>query len=111
MLRKDERTVALYKEVGAEMRLFKDIGSKLAVDISKILPAAEADKFLWGVEKLTVNQASHAEDRMYSDHPELSTAHNDVFYGNLSDVPRNDVDREVIRLARQKADELFGGNV
>ena len=44
MLQKNLRTIDEYKRAGAEMRLFKTLGSKLAVDISGVLSAQESDK-------------------------------------------------------------------
>ena len=50
---------------------------------------------------------SHAEDNMFSDFPDLGNEYVDVFYGNVSDTPRNDVDKAQIKRAKQVADELF----
>ena len=41
MLQKNLRTIDEYKRAGAEMRLFKTLGSKLAVDISGVLSAQD----------------------------------------------------------------------
>lgn len=43
MLQKNLRTIDEYKRAGAEMRLFKTLGSKLAVDISGVLSAQDSD--------------------------------------------------------------------
>ena len=44
---------------------------------------------------------------MFHDFPELPNDFIDVFYGEVDDDPRNEVDREQIELARKVADELF----
>ena len=50
---------------------------------------------------------SHAENNMFSDFPRLSNDHINVFYGEVDDEPRSEVDREQIERARKVADELF----
>ena len=39
MIRAKDRTIDVYKRVGAEMRLLKSILSKVTVDVSKVLTA------------------------------------------------------------------------
>jgi ABC-type Fe3+/spermidine/putrescine transport system ATPase subunit len=50
-----------------------------------------------------------ADDQLFSDYPNLGNEGTDVFYGTLSMEPRNELDEEVIRTAKQKAMALFGG--
>ena len=44
---------------------------------------------------------------MFRDHPEVSNEYLDVFYGDMGFEPRNEVDRDVIEIARNIANELF----
>ena len=106
MLAKKNRTIDEYKKAGAEMRLFKNLGTKLAVDISKVLSAQDTDKLLRALNRID-EVCSRAEDNMFSDFPELGNEYIDVFYGNVSDEPRNHLDGEIINLAKQVSDELF----
>lgn len=108
MLKKNERAIEMYMKAGAEMRLFKTLGTRLAVDISQVLSAADTDKLIRALDKVG-EICSRAEENMFSDHPELSDTYVDVFYGNIGDEPRNDVDEKIIRMAREAADELFEG--
>ncbi len=106
MLKKNRRTVDTYMKAGAEMRLFKNLGTRLAVDISQVLSATDTEKLLRALDKVD-EICSKAEDNMFRDHPELPDEYIDVFYGNTGDEPRNDVDEEIIRMAKKVADELF----
>ena len=106
MLRKSERTMDVYKKLGAEMRLLKNLGTTVAVEVSKVLSAKDTDKLLKALYTID-SVCSQTEDNMFSDHPELGGEAVDIFYGNLNEEPRNDTDREVIELARKYANELF----
>ncbi len=108
MLKRSERTIDTYMKAGAEMRLYKNMGVRLSVDISKVLSAADQDKLANAMRRID-EICSKAEDNMFHDHPELSDQYVDVFYGNLEDEPRNDVDARVLDIAREAADELFTG--
>lgn len=108
MVSKKERTMERYMKAGAHMRLFKNLGAKMITDISLVLSAADQDKLMRAMDK--VNEVcSRAEDNMFHDYPQLSNEYIDVFYGNVEDEPRNDVDRKVIEMAREAADGLFTG--
>jgi hypothetical protein len=106
MLNKKERTLDVYKQAGAEMRLFKHLAAKLSVDISKVLSAGDTDMLLRALGKVDII-CSRAEDNMFRDFPGLTSDHIDVFYGNVQDGPRNDVDAEMMARAKEAADELF----
>ena len=106
MLRRTERTVEKYMKAGAMMRLYKNLGTRLYVEISGVLSAAEQDKMRRALNKID-EVCSKAEDNMFRDHPGLSAQYIDVFYGNVGDDPRNEVDRKVLGLAREVADGLF----
>lgn len=106
MIYKKERTIDLYKEAGAEMRLFRILGDILAIHISRVLSASDSDKFMRALQRID-EVRSRAEDNMFHDHPDLSNEYLDVFYGNFSEKPRNTVDEEIRALAKEKTDELF----
>ena len=44
---------------------------------------------------------------MLSDYPELGHEYTDVFYGTTKGEMRNEVDAEIIGIAKVAADELF----
>lgn len=90
------------------MRLFKTLGSKLVCEISTVLSASDQDMMLRALDKIDL-ACSRAEDNMFRDHPELSDQYVDVFYGGTDSRPRNELDAEMIRRAREAADELFAG--
>lgn len=106
MLKKDERTIDTYMRVGAKMRLFKTLGTRMAVDISRVISASDRQKLARALG--TVDEiCSRAEDNMFRDHPGLSAEYIDVFYGCTGNEPRNSVDRKVLGMAREAADGLF----
>lgn len=107
MLSKKDRTLDEYKRAGAEMRLLKELGSRLTVDISKVLSAQDTDILTRALSKID-EVCSRAEDNMFCDHPDLPNTYINVFYGNVSGEPINDVDSEITHLAKEVADELFG---
>ena len=103
MLNKKERNLDRYKKVGAMMRLFKTLGSDITVEASKVLPAKE----LTGILRKAAILCCRAEERMLSDYPELGHEYTDVFYGTTKGETRNEVDAEIIGIAKVAADELF----
>ena len=106
MTNKKNRTLKQYKQVGAEMRLIKELGARLWVDASQILSAPEQDKLRRAFDKIN-EVCSRADSHLFQDHPEVDDTYVDVFYGNLSNEPRNETDAEMIALARSVADDLF----
>lgn len=108
MKRKSNRTMEMYVEAGAYARLLSDIGTKAVVSMSQILPANESDKLVHLLNKFSEVKCK-ADDQLFSDYPNLGNEGTDVFYGTLSMEPRNELDEEVIRTAKQKAMALFGG--
>ena len=108
MIQKNKRTVDTYMKVGAKMRLFKTLGTKMTVEISRVLSASDTHKLMRALDKVD-EICSRAEDNMFRDHPDLSDQYLDVFYGTTETEPRNEVDRKVIELAREAADGLFKG--
>ena len=106
MLLKKRRTLELYKSAGAKMRLYKSLGAKLVTEISCVLSATDTEKLMRAMDKID-EVCSRAEDNMFNDHPEISDEYVDVFYGAVSDEPRNDLDAEMVQRARKAADDVF----
>lgn len=106
MLNKNERTMEVYMEAGAYARLLTDIGTKAAVAMSKVLPAKDVHRLVSLLNKIDGFKCS-ADDQLFMDFPRIGNEGIDVFYGALGFEPRNEPDREVIRMAQQKARELF----
>lgn len=106
MIRAKDRTIDVYKRVGAEMRLLKSILSKVTVDVSKVLTATETDKLIKELDRICLI-CSRTEENMFKDYPNLSNEYTDVFYGALNFEPRNEVDAEIIETAKRVAYELF----
>lgn len=106
MLPKKNRTIDEYKRAGAKMRLFKNLGTKVAVDVSKVVSASDYEILRRALLRID-EVCSRSEDNMFRDHPDLTNEYIDVFYGNVSDTPRNIIDEEIIGLAKQVSDELF----
>ena len=52
MYNKNDRTMEVYVEAGAYARLLSDVGTKAAVAMSRILPAKEADKLVYLLNKI-----------------------------------------------------------
>ena len=103
---KKYRTIDEYKLAGGEMRLFKQLGVTLTVNISKLLSARDTDKMLRAL-RMVDEICSKAEDNMFRDHPYLGDEYVDVFYGSVNETPRNDIDEEMIGRARRAANDLF----
>lgn len=106
MLSKKQRTMEVYEKAGAEMRLYKSLGARLATNISQVLSSTDTDKLLRIMGKIN-EICSKAEDNMFNDHPQLSNEYIDVFYGDTKNEPRNEVDKRIVQLAREAADDLF----
>ncbi len=105
MLRRKERTVDIYLKAGAAMRLYRTMGSRLILDISKILSAPDQDMLLRLMLKID-RICSKAEDNMFYDHPRLPDSYMDVFYGSTDVEPGSDVDIKIIEIARKVASTL-----
>lgn len=109
MYRKDERTLELYKYVGAEMRLFKHLGACLTAEMYGVLSAADSAKMSRALARIN-EVCSNAEENMFQDFPDLSDDYINVFYGNVGDAPTNPVDAEQITLAKEIVNDIFGEN-
>ena len=108
MVSKKERTIEMYMKAGAEMRLFKTLGVRLMVDISKVLLAKEQDKLMRAL-KIIDDVCLKAETNMFHDYPHLKDEYTDVFYGKIENESRNDVDMKILKMAKEIVDEFFEG--
>ena len=106
MLVKSNRTIDEYKRAGAAMRFFRSVAGKALVDVSGVISSRDQDVLERAIN-IIEDICSHAEDKMFHDFPELPNDFIDIFYGEVGDEPRNEVDRGQIELARKVADELF----
>ena len=105
MLNKDERTIAVYMKAGALMRLYKTIGAKLFDAVGMVISAADRKKLLCALHGIG-SVCSNAEDNMFRDHPNLSDQYTNVFYGSTESEPRSDVDKAVLAMVRETAEEI-----
>ena len=105
MLNKDERTIAVYMKAGALMRLYKTIGAKLFDAIGTVISAADRKKLLCALHGIDA-VCSNVENNMFRDHPDLSRQYTDVFYGSPELEPRSGVDKAVLAIAKETAEEI-----
>ena len=106
MLNKNERTLEQYLEAGTYARLLSDVGTKAAVAMSRILPAKEADKLVYLLNKIDEVKC-RADDQLFRDFPQLGHEGTAVFYGTLSQEPDCELDKQMIFMAEKKAMDLF----
>ena len=86
MLGRKERTLDTYMKAGAAMRLYRTLGTRLVLDISKVLSASDQDMLLRLLIKID-RISSRAEDNMFRDYPELPDSYMDVFFGSTDGEP------------------------
>lgn len=106
MLMKKQRTMEIYKKVGAEMRLMKCMGNVLYVDLAKILPKKEIRKLHKALEKIH-ELAYTAENQMRMDCDCFEGNFWEIFSGPLKADPINHLDAEIIEKAKEAVNELF----
>ena len=97
--KKEERTLELHMQAGAELRVAKEALGAAYITMSKYMDAKQLDRFKRGMDYID-SVGCVADEVMFTEHPEISDAYTDVYYGNLHDEPRTDVDAEVIARAR-----------
>ena len=102
---KSERTVEVYKKCGAEMRLLKTLAIRTMIDTGDILGAAGRDRFSRCLDDLSTI-CCQADENMFRDNPELPDEYIDIFYGTTEIAPRNALEKEILAIARQTAQEL-----
>lgn len=93
-------------KAGAEMRLLKSLSARLITDTGSILLKTQQDKLMIAMDKVS-QLCSVAEENMFKDYPDLGKDYIDVFYGDVSDEPRNEVDKKIIEMAKEVSDGLF----
>ena len=94
MDKKQNRTIELYKEIGARSRLIKIFLGDFLINAQHVLYATEQDKLMYKDIKHIELLISTMEDRMFQDHPELGHDYTNVFYGGMDNYP-NDVGDEI----------------
>ena len=94
MISRKERTMEEYVKVGAAIRLLKEVYPRAVVELSKILPAKDMRKFDSFQNALMIT-SSLAEEQLYRDYPGLGHEGIHVFYGNLSEKERDELDKKV----------------
>ena len=107
MLSRKDRTVEKYMRAGAAMRLFKTAYSEVITTLSEVMPSQDYEKVMRAMYKVD-QVCSDTEDRMFREHLDLDNEYIDVFYGDLKNNTRNDVDRKVVQMAHEMSDRLFG---
>lgn len=94
MIKRSDRTLDLYKTIGAEARLVKHFLTDFVVDASKIQYAKSSDR-LSATMDVIERLISDMEDQMFRDYPELGHDYINIFYGGIFGEPINDVDSEI----------------
>lgn len=105
MNKKRNRTMDTYLKAGALMRLYKTIGARAFATVGSVVSAADRAKLLRAARGINAG-CSNDEDNMFRDHPHLPEQYIDVFYGTTEPEPRNDVDRTIMAMAREIADDV-----
>ena len=105
------------------MRLFKTVYGEVITTLSEVMPKQDVEKIVRAMDKVEkqdvekivramdkVDQVcSDTEDRMFLEHPDLSNEYIDVFYGDVRNDTRTDVDRKVVKMAHEMTEQLFEG--
>ncbi|MCH4027321.1 MAG: hypothetical protein LKE84_00220 [Lachnospiraceae bacterium] len=108
MQSRKDRTVERYMRAGAAMRLFKTVYGEVITTLSKVMPKQDVEKIVRAMDKVE-QVCSDTEDRMFLEHPDLSNEYIDVFYGDVRNDTRTDVDRKVVKMAHEMTEQLFEG--
>ena len=101
-----EESLELHMQAGALLRLAKETLSAAYVNMSKFESEAQLARLKCCTDYLD-SVCCIADEGMFTDHPEIGEAYKDVYYGNLHDEPRTDVDAEVIARAHAFTEGLF----
>ena len=109
MIDKKERTLDLYKRIGAEARFINRMMCKFIVDSSKIMYATDTAKLMNMSRKINL-LISGMDSQMFMDHPELNHDYVNVFFGAPDSETRNNVDAEVKEIMADMLRELMGGD-
>ena len=105
ILPKKDRTLEMYKQIGAQVRLMKEVNVNTACLLGGVLSSNEYAKVRRALSLL--NEAvSRADDRLFHDHPYVGDEYTRVFYGSLKDTPASPLDEEIHWLAKEYADGI-----
>ena len=102
---KNNQALDVYMQAGALMRLYKTIGAELYTTVGKVISAADRKKLLYALHGIDA-VCSNVENNMFRDHPDLSRQYTDVFYGSTELEPRSGVDKAVLAIAKETAEEI-----
>ena len=105
MTNKNNQALDDYMRAGALMRLYKIVGAELYTTVGKVVSTADRKKLLHALHGIDT-VCSNAEDNMFRDHPYLSDQYTNVFYGTTESEPRSEVDKAVLVMAREAAEEI-----
>lgn len=109
MIDKKDRTIDLYKRIGAEARFIKRMMCWFVVDSSKIMYAQDTEK-LMNISRKMDTIISGMEDQMFRDYPELDHDYINVFYGAPDIETLNSVDAEVKEIMADMLRVIMGGD-
>jgi len=105
MLTKANRTIEKYLKAGAEMRLFKTLGTRVFVDVGNLINAVDRNRLKRALD-IIGEVCSNAEDNMFRDHPQLTDEYTKVFYGATFKPAINHVDEQIHGLVKETAESL-----
>lgn len=105
-LSKSERTMDVYMKAGAEMRLFKTLGTKTYVEAERIL--TENDRRCFGKVMDIINElCSIVDASMFDDFPQIDHDYTKVFYGASDNPPINQVDEQIHKCMKETIESLL----
>ena len=104
---KKTRTLEDYKELGALLRLLYSVATDAEVFAGGMFPIKEMKKLTKLVDTL-VQIKSDFDGKLFTDFPDIGKPGTHVFYGDLGREPMDDVDKDVMGLARAYVAALFG---
>ena len=107
MLSEKNRTVERYLEAGAMIRFLKSVFTNTVTVMAPLMTSKDLEYMLKAHDRLE-EISMRTENRMFNDHPRLSTDYYNVFYGDKTTEPRSDVDKEVLRLMLKYATRTCG---
>lgn len=74
------RTLDVYKEAGAWVRLYKDVSAQMLSQVSPLLSKTEKDKLYSAVNKINAI-ISNADEGLFRDFPDIGNKGCNIFYG------------------------------
>jgi hypothetical protein len=96
MLKEEERTLDVYKQIGAYTRLCKTLLAHWLVHADKVQTIKENEKLKKALN-VVVKTSSELEAKMFREHAGLSPEYCHVFYGVVDGEPARDaIDAEIL---------------